>query len=231
MQQLFPKVAFAAKRFLAEKLDRKGDSQPCDVLLVGQYMQGAIGALLEAIKLGCSITQSEVAVVPQGAAGRGSTLFVDFHTTKPIYPVRRCHLNAMVADTQKWEQSAAFVLDSHAGVKSWVKNDRLGFFIPYRNRGVPARYVPDFLVATVSQENVIVEVKGQVTDNADAKSRAAQRWVDAVNRLGGHGTWHYLLVTDPGGLGQMLNAFSGESWCEGDFALSSGGTIPSSAKG
>ncbi|MEX0827952.1 MAG: DEAD/DEAH box helicase family protein [Haliea sp.] len=127
LQQLFPKVAFAAKRFLAEKLSRKGGSQPCDVLLVGEYMQAAIGALLEAIKKGSSTEQSEIAVVPQGAAGRGSTLFVDFHTTKPIYPVTRCHLNVMVADTQKWEQSAAFLLDSHPGVKSWVKNDRLGW--------------------------------------------------------------------------------------------------------
>lgn len=39
MQHLFPKVAFAAKRFLAEKLDQKGDSQPCDLLLVGEYME------------------------------------------------------------------------------------------------------------------------------------------------------------------------------------------------
>ena len=57
MQQLFPKVAFAAKRFLAEKLDRKGDSQPCDVLLVGEYMQAAISSLLEAIKKGSSIEE------------------------------------------------------------------------------------------------------------------------------------------------------------------------------
>ena len=221
VQQLFPKVAFAATRFLAEKLDRKGDSQPCDVLLVGEYMQAAIGSLLEAIKKGSSTAQSEVAVVPQGAAGRGSTLFVDFHTTKPIYPVTRCHLNAMVADTQKWEQSAAFLLDSHPGVKSWVKNDRLGFYIPYRNRGLPARYVPDFLVVTDSGQNVIVEIKGQVTDSADAKAKAAQRWVAAVNRLGTHGNWHYLLVTDPGRLGQMLNGFTGVSWDQGAFALSS----------
>ena len=184
-------------------------------------MQAAIGSLLEAIKKGSSTAQSEVAVVPQGAAGRGSTLFVDFHTTKPIYPVTRCHLNAMVADTQKWEQSAAFLLDSHPGVKSWVKNDRLGFYIPYRNRGLPARYVPDFLVVTDSGQTVIVEIKGQVTDSADAKAKAAQRWVAAVNRLGTHGNWHYLLVTDPGRLGQMLNGFTGVSWDQGAFALSS----------
>lgn len=218
-QQLFPKVAFAAKRFLAEKLDRKGGSQPCDVLLVGEYMQAAIGALLEAIKKGSATAQSEVAVVPQGTAGRGSTLFVDFHTTKPIYPVTKCHLNAMVADTQKWEQSAGFLLDSHPGVKSWVKNDRLSFFIPYRNRGLPARYIPDFIAVTDSGEHVIVEIKGQVTDSADAKAKAALRWTHAVNRLGEHGTWHYLFVTDPGRLGHMLNDFTQEKWDDGPFAL------------
>lgn len=220
-QQLFPKVAFAAKRFLAEKLHRKGDSQTCDVLLVGEYMQAAIGSLLEAIKSGCSTDQSEVAVVPQGAAGRGSTLYVDFHTTKPIYPVTKCHLNAMVADTQRWEQSAAFLLDSHVGVKSWVKNDRLGFYILYRNRGLPARYIPDFLVVTDSGQNLIIEIKGQVTDSADAKAKAAQRWVAAVNRLGIYGNWHYLLVTDPSSLGPMLNGFTGASWDYGELTLAS----------
>ena len=77
MQVLFPKVAFAAKRFLSEKLIRQGASQPCDVLLVGDYMQAAVASLLEAIKKGASTADAEVAVVPQGAAGRGSTLFVD----------------------------------------------------------------------------------------------------------------------------------------------------------
>ncbi|NEI28466.1 MULTISPECIES: BPTD_3080 family restriction endonuclease [Rhizobium] len=211
-QHLFPKIAFAAKRFLAEKLDLKGDSETCDVLLVGEYMQAAIGSLLEAIKKGSSTTEAEIAVVPQGAAGSGSTLFVDFHTTKPIYPATRCHLNAMVADTQKWEQSAAFLLDSHPGVKKWVKNDRLGFFIPYRNRGIPAKYVPDFIVVTDTDQNVVIEIKGQMTDGADAKARAAQRWVYAVNRLGQYGLWHYLLVSDPGRLGLVINDFTGASW-------------------
>jgi type III restriction enzyme len=219
VQVLFPKVAFAAKRFLAEKLERKGDSEPCDVLLVGEYMQAAIGSLLEAIKKGASSESAEVAVIPQGAAGRGSTLFVDFHTTKPIYPVTNCHLNAMVADTQKWEQSAAFLLDSHPGVKKWVKNDRLGFFIPYRNKGVPARYVPDFILETDAGLNVIAEIKGQVTDSADVKAKAAQRWANAVNRLGQHGMWRYLLVTDPGTLGKALNAYTTAKWDEGLFEL------------
>jgi type III restriction enzyme len=216
---LFPRVVFAAKRFLTEKLDRKGGSQPCDVLLVGQYMQAAIGSLLEAIKKGSSSGSAEVAVIPQGAAGRGNTLFVDFHTTKPIYPVSKCHLNAMVADTKKWEQSAAFLLDSHPGVTKWVKNERLGFFVLYRNKGITARYVPDFIVKTDNLRNVIVEIKGQFTDDADVKAKAAQRWVNAVNQLGQHGTWHYLLVTDPGKLGIALNEHTTEKWDEGQFEL------------
>lgn len=219
MQVLFPKVAFAAKRFLAEKLERKGGSQPCDVLLVGETMQAAIGSLLEAIKKGSSCDSAEVAVIPQGAAGHGSTLFVDFHTTKLIYPVTKCHLNVMVADTQKWEQSAAFLLDSHPGVKKWVKNERLGFFIPYRNKGLPARYGPDFIAVMDSALNVILEIKGQTTDDADVKAKAALRWVNAVNRLGQHGTWHYLLVTDPGKMGIALNAYTTAKWDEGRLEL------------
>ena len=219
VHRLFPKVAFVAKRFLGEKLDLRGDSQPCDLLLVGEYMQAAIGALLEAIKKGSATGASEVAVIPQGAAGRGSTLYVDFHTTKPIYPAERCHLNAMVADTKKWEQSAAFLLDTHPGVTKWVKNERLEFFISYRHHGLPAKYIPDFIVETDGGVNVIVEIKGRMTDNADAKAKAAERWVKAVNRLGDHGTWRYLLVTDPGRVGIELNESTTQKWQQDEFQL------------
>ena len=221
VQQLFPRVAFAAKRFLAEKLERKGDSQPCDVLLVGQYMQACVGSLLDAFKKGTSTTDLEVAIIPQGAAGRGGTLHVDFHTTKPVYPATHCHLNAMVADTQKWEQSAAFLLDTHPGVKKWVKNDRVGFFIPYRARGLPAKYVPDFIVVTDKGENVIVEIKGRVTDSADVKAKAAERWAAAVTQLGQFGTWRYLLVTDPSRAAVELNPYCQAQREEGPFSLSS----------
>jgi type III restriction enzyme len=79
--------------------------------------------------------------------------------------------------------------------------------------------VPDFVVVTDTDQNVVIEIKGQMTDGADAKGRAAQRWVDAVNRLGQYGRWHYLLISDPGRLGLMINDFTGASWDEGPFAL------------
>lgn len=219
MQQLFPRVALAAKRFLAEKLDRKGDSQPCDVLLVGEYMQASIGALIDAVKKGASTSDAEVAIIPQGASGRGSTLCVDFHTPKPIYPVNRCHLNAMVADTKTWEQSAAFIIDTHPGVLRWVKNDRIGFFIQYRRRGLPLKYFPDFIAVTDKGNNLIIEIKGQSNDDADIKSKAAQRWIKAVSQLGSHGLWHYLFVTDPGSLGLHINNYTKSAWHQDDFSL------------
>ena len=194
------------------KAPLKGDSLPRDLLLVGEYMQAAISSLLEAIKKGSKTGEREVAVIPTGAAGRGSTLNVDFHSTKPIYPVNRCHLNAMVADTEKWEQSAAFLLDSHPGVKRWVKNDRLGFTVPYRHRGVVSRYVPDFIVVTDKDLNVIIEIKGRINDDADAKAKAAERWVEAVNHTGGYGTWHYLLADDPGKVGLTINGLANQKW-------------------
>ncbi len=111
------------------------------------------------------------------------------------------------------------LLDTHPGVKKWVKNDRLGFLIPYRNKGLPVRYVPDIIVETDSNLNVIVEIKGQVTDEADSKANAAHRWTNAVNRLGQNGTWYYLLVTDPGALGRALNDHTTVKWDEGPCEL------------
>ena len=219
IQQLFPKVLFAAKRFLTEKLECRGDSQPCDVLHAGSYALDTISSLLEAIRKGSASTQSEVAVVPQGMAGMGSTLFVDFHTTKPIRSVTKCHLNAMVADTQKWEQSAGFLLDAHPGVTKWVKNDHLDFNIPYRKRGIRKPYIPDFVAVTDQDQNIIIEIKGQVTDDADIKEKSAKRWVEAVNRLGSYGQWHYMMLEDPGRIGIELDPFTTAKWDDGPLVL------------
>jgi type III restriction enzyme len=66
---------------------------------------------------------------------------------------------------------------------------------------------------------LIIEIKGQVTDNADVKAKAAHRWIEAVNRLGQHGIWHYLLVTDPGAVAKAVNVFSTAQWDEAPFDL------------
>jgi type III restriction enzyme len=212
VQSLFPKVAFAAKRYLREKVICKGTTEPCDVLLVGKYLQQAVDTLFEAIRKGKFLESRELPRIPKGSAGRGSTRFVDYHTTKDIYPVNHCHLNAMVADTKKWEQSAGFALDSHPGVIRWVKNEHLGFVIPYRKNGVPARYIPDFIALLDIGLTLVIETKGQYTDDADLKAKAAERWVNAVNEDGNWEFWRYVVVKDPTKLPKLLDGHALAKW-------------------
>jgi len=197
--RLFQTTLFAAMRFLSdpEKLIRKSGTHACDILSTGEYMQAAVSALMAGMRLSSDQTIRELPVIPQGASGRGSTVHVDFYSTKPIYSVEKCHLNAMVADTAKWEQSAAFALDIHPRVHRWAKNDHLGFCIPYRHRGINSRYFPDFIVVLDNGLQLVIEVKGQYDDAADQKAKAAERWVKAVNNLGEYGTWRYLMILDP----------------------------------
>ena len=56
---------------------------------------------------------------------------------------------------------------------------------------------------------LLIEIKGQYGDDADLKAKAAQRWVAAVNRAGGFGTWAYRVVTDPPALMKLLDELSG----------------------
>jgi len=217
---LFQKVLFVALRFLRERLVRKGDSQLCDLLAVDNYMNAAVSALYEAVRKGGELASKELPVIPNGANGRRSSLFVDFYSTKPIYPVEKCHLNAMVADTAKWEQSAAFALDAHPGVVRWVKNDHLGFTVIYRNNGIPANYLPDFIAVLDNGVQLIIEVKGQPDDAADVKAKAAQRWVNAVNEIGTWGKWAYAVVTDPQKLGRVIDEYADADWDASRLQLS-----------
>jgi type III restriction enzyme len=212
VQTLFPKVAFTAKRFLQEKVKTIGNAKPCDVLLVGTYQKQAQDALFDAIRKGGMFGNRELPRIPKGSAGIGSTKYVDFHTRKPIYPVSHCHLNAMVADTKKWEQSAGFSLDKHPGVIKWVKNEHLGFAIPYRKNGVPSNYIVDFIAELDIGPKLLIETKGRYNDDADIKAKAAERWVSAVNEDGNWGLWRYLVVTEPTELLDILDKNALAKW-------------------
>ncbi len=107
----------------------------------------------------------------------------------------RSHVNYVVADTRVWEQSAAYVLDTHRLVEAFVKNAGLGFAIPYLHNGRPHDYVPDFVVRLKSTPvvHLILETKG-FDELADVKATAAERWVNAVNADGEFGMWRYAIV-------------------------------------
>jgi type III restriction enzyme len=102
----------------------------------------------------------------------------------------RSHLNWVVMDTEKWEQTAAFYLDSDEHVVGFVKNFNLGFAIPYSYNGEAKEYIPDFLARLQMDGRelgtLILETKGY-DPLASAKEAGARRWVAAVNADCSHG--------------------------------------------
>jgi len=124
--------------------------------------------------------------------GPGTTADVDYWTSKDVREVVKSHLNYVVADTRKWEQEAAYHIDTHPLVDAFVKNAGLGFAIPYLHNGQPHDYVPDFIIRleTTPVVHLILETKG-FDDLAEVKAAAAERWVAAVNADGTFGIWQY----------------------------------------
>ena len=121
----------------------------------------------------------------------GSTAEVDFWTSKKVRDVQRSHLNYVVQDS-KWEQSAAYHLDQHPRVVAFVKNQGLGFAIPYLHNGQLHNYIPDFIVRLDNGVRLVLETKGH-DPLEDVKTQAAERWVRAVNADGSFGEWRYAI--------------------------------------
>ena len=117
-------------------------------------------------------------------------------------------MNYVVADTKVWEQSAAYILDTHRLVHSFVKNAGLGFAIPYLHNGQPHDYIPDFIVRIKVEPSVhlILETKG-FDELAEVKAAAAERWVAAVNADGQFGRWEYKMARMPGDVTELLDAW------------------------
>lgn len=191
---LFPQLAAIAQRFVADKVIPVRPAERVDLFL-SPYYGWAIERLIAAIRP--DDQQGEAPEVPryETSRGPGSTAEVDYWTSKDVREVVRSHLNYVVADTRVWEQSAAYVLDTHPMVGAFVKNAGLGFAIPYVHNGQTHDYVPDFIVRlkTEPETHLILETKG-FDDLAEVKAAAAERWVAAVNADGQYGRWRYVLA-------------------------------------
>jgi len=201
---LFPQVVQIVRRYVAEKAEV---FPPADLkdLFLAPYYGWVMEILLEAIRPDTS--QGETPEVPryESSRGPGSTAEVNFWTSREPRETVRSHVNYLVPDTLKWEQSAGYFIDTHPAVDAFVKNAGLGFAIPYFHNGQMHDYMPDFIVRlkTTPRVHLIVETKG-FDPREEVKRHAAERWVAAVNADGTYGEWRYGLAKRPTEVNQII---------------------------
>ena len=126
-----------------------------------------------------------------------------WYTGKPCERTNKSHINICVYDSA-WEASDAFVLDDSNHVAAWAKNDHLGFEVLYVYRGVVRKYRPDFLVRLTNSEMLVLETKGQDTEQDKVKRRYLEEWAQAVNAHGGFGRWRCAVAKEPGEIMDIL---------------------------
>jgi type III restriction enzyme len=126
-----------------------------------------------------------------------------WYTGKPCERTNHSHINFCVHDSA-WEATEAFELDHNPEVDAWVKNDHLGFEILYLYRGVVRKYRPDFLVRFKSGTYLVLETKGNDTEQDRTKRHFLGEWVNAVNAHSGFGRWSHDVSFNPGDLKDVL---------------------------
>ena len=126
-----------------------------------------------------------------------------WYTGKPCEKTKKSHINVCVYDST-WEASDAYVLDNSDQVAAWVKNDHLGFEVLYVYQGIVRKYRPDFLVRLTNGDYLVLETKGQNTEQDRVKYRYLDEWVQAINAHGGFGHWRWAVVQHPGEIRDVL---------------------------
>ena len=134
----------------------------------------------------------------------GSTRHVHFLTSKPQLwqtDARKCHLNWCVLDSG-WEGEFCRVVEAHPRVLSYVKNQNLGFAVPYIYQGKEHDYVPDFLLLVDDGRGpqdplrLVVEIKGYRGEDAKMKKETMETyWIPGVNNLKSFGRWAFAELT------------------------------------
>lgn len=213
---LFPALVNVTRQWLDEKVTFASDT-PAGVLLLAQPKARAAEAVFDAVVRYPDARQEIVLPIYRRFDGSGSTDDVSFLTRKVAIEATKSHVNLVVLDGLKgntWEETVAGLLEADDRVASYVKNDHLGFDIPYVYEGRSHRYIPDFLVRLITDpgdvtRTLIVEVSGgrkSPGPTAVKATTARDQWCTALNNDGAFGRWGYLEITTMLEAERMLDA-------------------------
>lgn len=131
-----------------------------------------------------------------------STKYVNGNTVKDVYETQKSHINYAVMDSE-WEGICAKTLEEIDTVECYVKNQFLGFTIPYTKDGKDRQYYSDFIARVKSKDgsvkNLMIEISGMSQDKAEKKWFVENRWIPAVNALKekyNYPEWHFIEVSN-----------------------------------
>ncbi|MDP2845643.1 MAG: hypothetical protein Q8N79_06170, partial [Candidatus Methanoperedens sp.] len=79
-----------------------------------------------------------------------------------------------------------------------------GFEIIYIFKGEVRKYRPDFIIHLNNGKFLILETKGQETQQDTAKRGFLDEWVKAVNQHGSFGTWKWAVSKNPADVAGIL---------------------------
>lgn len=94
-----------------------------------------------------------------------------WYSTKPCLETTKSQVSHAVVDSA-WEHYTAQVLEKRTDVAAYAKNDHLGFQLYYLRRGSRRKYVPDFLIRLANGKYMVLEIKGEDSDQNRSKRRA-----------------------------------------------------------
>ena len=195
---LFGQLKRITRRWLDDHLHCKGATYPAQ-LVYQELADMACERITRGIVVQHMGEKPIIAVLdPYNPAG--STRKVLFTTSKETRwktDPSRCHVNWAVCDSD-WEAEFCRVAEAHPNVLAYVKNQGLGFEVPYRSGSESRTYMPDFIVlvddgrGAVDPLHLVVEIKGYRREDAkDKKATMETFWIPGVNRLGAYGRWAF----------------------------------------
>jgi len=195
---LFGELKSIARQWLETCLICRGKTFPAQILY-SELADVACEKIQAAITAGMAGEKPVLAILdPYNPIG--STAHVNFNTSKALRwktnPLK-CPVNWIVCDSA-WEQDFCRVVESQEGVYSYIKNQGLGFEVPYRMGANQHKYLPDFIVRIDDGRgpddllNLIVEIKGFRGENAKTKAETMRAyWIPGVNNLREFGRWEF----------------------------------------
>nr|WP_304363649.1 DEAD/DEAH box helicase family protein [Jiella sp. LLJ827] len=202
---LTPKLSAIVRRWVRDCLVLKGGLKP-GVMTYFSTADMAVDRIYQAMVHEAGVSGAEaVRVVLDPYNRAGTTDRVGFLTSKDrlwATAEDKSHVNYVVGDSD-WELEFARVLENHPATLAYVKNQGLGFEVPYKFGSESRRYLPDFIVKLDDGHGpddplfLVVEIKGYRRGGAEDKARTMTTlWVPGVNRLGDFGRWDFAEFRD-----------------------------------